>query len=463
MLNKLIKVFQKHFKSYTTPVGHDSREGLTFWREKILLFLMYVLMIFVLMAYIPSIILSITEELWAIAIVDTAAYGFLIYIFLSKRLSVRFRSFSIMILGYLLGSFLLLAVGPYGAGYLWLFIVPVLASILSDLKATLFTILLNALTLIAIGTLQEYHIITPLGDSEFSTSSWIVIISNFVFLEIIITLSIAIIIQGLEKTLNNEKDITKSLEFKTTELKKAKEKAEYADKMKSDFLAQMSHEIRTPINTILNSISLIRNNIDYLKEEERKEIFGMIQTGSSRVIRTIDLILNMSEIQNGGFKIIPERFSLLTEILDPLVSEFTYPALKKNLILKMEAGENCGYQITADKYAVTQIFVNLLDNAVKYTKQGTVKVKINDDSENIYVNVIDTGIGISDEYLRNIFTPFSQEESGYTRHYDGNGLGLALVKKYCELNDAKISVESHKGRGSKFTVVFNKNSFISSN
>ena len=123
-------------------------------------------MIFVLVAYIPSIVLSITEKLWTIAAVDTAAYGFLIYIFLSKNLSVKFRSFSIMGLGYLLGSFLLLEVGPYGAGYLWLFVVPILASILCNIKTALFSILLDVLTMLAIGLVQEFGIIPPVLDTS---------------------------------------------------------------------------------------------------------------------------------------------------------------------------------------------------------------------------------------------------------------------------------------------------------
>jgi signal transduction histidine kinase len=106
---------------------------------------------------------------------------------------------------------------------------------------------------------------------------------------------------------------------------------------------------------------------------------------------------------------------------------------------------------------MTQIFSNLVNNAIKYTKAGTIVLRIyRNNGNNICVDVSDTGIGISEQYIDQVFTPFSQEETGYTRRFEGNGLGLALVKKYVELNNAYIYVNTKKGRGTKFTVVFKK-------
>ena len=111
--------------------------------------------------------------------------------------------------------------------------------------------------------------------------------------------------------------------------------------------------------------------------------------------------------------------------------------------------------ITGDEYSAMQIFINLVDNAIKYTNQGKVEIVISKTHENkVEVKIIDSGIGISKEYIGNLFTPFSQEEQGYTRRFEGNGLGLALVKRYCEMNNAEIMVESVKGKGSTFKVVF---------
>lgn len=101
------------------------------------------------------------------------------------------------------------------------------------------------------------------------------------------------------------------------------------------------------------------------------------------------------------------------------------------------------------------MFANLIDNGIKYTKDGHVEIKVYNDNEGtLCADIKDTGIGISSEFLPTMFTPFSQEEQGYTRKFDGNGLGLALVKRYCDLNDAIVKVSSVKGEGTTFTVKF---------
>ena len=114
-----------------------------------------------------------------------------------------------------------------------------------------------------------------------------------------------------------------------------------------------------------------------------------------------------------------------------------------------------GTKILADEYSIMQIFANLIDNAIKYTKKGKVEILLTKNkSGNVMVEVKDTGIGMSKEFLPKIFEPFVQEEQGYSRSYEGNGLGLALTKRYCEINNAVIEVESEKNVGSTFRVIF---------
>ena len=109
-------------------------------------------------------------------------------------------------------------------------------------------------------------------------------------------------------------------------------------------------------------------------------------------------------------------------------------------------------KILADQYTITQLLINLIDNALKYTISGSVKIKVESDDKFVIIKIIDTGIGISEEFIPTLFEPFLQEEMGYTRSFEGNGLGLALVKKYLELNNGTIEVKSKKGTGSTFSV-----------
>jgi len=241
------------------------------------------------------------------------------------------------------------------------------------------------------------------------------------------------------------------------EIFKAKEAAEQSDKIKTEFLAQISHEIRSPISIITNNTSLINDNLKEKIDHESQECFNSIYSASKRIIRTVDLILNMSELQAGSYRPIFTRLDLNSKILQQLYREFQLPAREKgiDLIYKSEMEKA---EIIADEYSITQIFANLVDNALKYTKEGKVEILLKNNSiSEIVVEVKDTGIGINKEFLPHIFKPFVQEENGYTRSYEGNGLGLSLVKKYCNINNANIELETKKNVGSTFRVVFGNN------
>jgi len=238
------------------------------------------------------------------------------------------------------------------------------------------------------------------------------------------------------------------------ELMKALERAEQSDKLKTAFLAQMSHEIRTPLNVILTSIPLFEDLIPQ-GDDEMKVILDSVKSAGKRLHRTIDMILNMSSVQSGNYKPHYESFSL-SDDLKKLTEEFRSLSEDKGLTLNFTNLAGSTF-ITADRYTVNQIFQNLIGNAIKYTQKGFIDVILREQpNKKLKVEVRDTGIGMSKEYLQNIFTPFSQENTGHKREYEGNGLGLALVKKYAEINHAEIHVESEKGKGSVFSVVFEK-------
>jgi len=239
------------------------------------------------------------------------------------------------------------------------------------------------------------------------------------------------------------------------ELLKAKEKAEEADKLKSEFLAQISHEIRTPINTLMSFAELIGNELDSVVSDDLRTGFEMMQRAGKRIIRTTDMILNMSEIHLGIYEPNLCQIDLFNDVIKVLCDEFKIIAKEKHLSFSINRATQIS-EIIGDEFTLMQIFRSLLDNAFKFTFFGKVEINIFKlNGEQLTVEVRDTGIGISNEYLPNLFNTFSQEEQGYTRKFDGTGLGLALVKQYCKINNAKIEVESKKGFGSNFRVIFN--------
>jgi signal transduction histidine kinase len=259
----------------------------------------------------------------------------------------------------------------------------------------------------------------------------------------------------LLERLSEQKDLLElKVEERTAELLKAKEVAEKSNRLKSDFLAQISHEIRTPVNTILNFTNLIESVVQDKLEPDLRDGFKIIYSASSRLTRTIDLILNVSEVQTDSYEYIPKKVDLYADVFEKLLKEFNQVANLRGikLLLTKRTESTC---IVADEYSIVQIFSNLIDNAIKFTKKGHVLMDISRNYNNkLIVEVSDTGIGISKNFLLQIFDSFSQETQGYSRSFEGNGLGLTLVKKYCELNNATIEVESEKGIATKFRVLF---------
>jgi len=255
--------------------------------------------------------------------------------------------------------------------------------------------------------------------------------------------------ERIEERIKYETKLLKS----EKELRVAKEAAEKSNKLKSEFLAQMSHEIRTPINSILSYTSLLKEDVDDKIDHSLKDGFSIIQNSSHRLIKTIDSILNMSQIQTGSFEL-NKKNQNLCKILSDIHTEFKNIAAQKNLKLDLVL-ESTECFIVIDQYTITQMIANLVDNAIKYTNKGKIEIKLTKPKQTkVIVEISDTGIGMSEEFQKKIFDPFTQEEQGYTRKYDGAGLGLALVMKYAKLNGVKLSFTSIKAVGTTFKVEF---------
>ena len=251
---------------------------------------------------------------------------------------------------------------------------------------------------------------------------------------------------GIKEDITDQKKLVQ-------DLREAKDKAEIANRLKSEFLAQMSHEIRTPINAIVSFSNLLKDELQLKMPEDLEMGFNIIDKAGRRIIRTIDLLLNLSEIQAGTYDYAPTNVDICAEVLSSLVLEFKPLALEKSIEFDFNIDTE-QTEIYADLYTVIQIFNNLIDNAVKFTMAGKISVSVSKPTKNLIVTIKDTGVGISKEYLPNIFLPFTQEDQGYTRKFEGNGIGLLLVKKFCEMNNIDIKIKSVKNEGTTITLIF---------
>ncbi|MEE9189990.1 MAG: PAS domain S-box protein, partial [Candidatus Neomarinimicrobiota bacterium] len=246
-------------------------------------------------------------------------------------------------------------------------------------------------------------------------------------------------------------DIT---ELKKTEMKliEAKDQAQKSEQVKSLFLANMSHEIRTPLNSILGFSELVEAELKDSIGSDEQFFFGTIRRSGKRLMRTVDEILDISQIEADTFKLKKTPLELL-EIIQSIVVEFTPRAKKKNLKLNFKSSIKGAY-VFMDEHSIEKAITNLVDNAIKYTNSGNINIQL-EREENIFVlTVQDSGIGMSPKYQDELFGVFSQESTGYTKKYQGVGLGLALVKRYLDLNDVSIQVSSRKNAGTIFTLKF---------
>jgi PAS domain S-box-containing protein len=228
--------------------------------------------------------------------------------------------------------------------------------------------------------------------------------------------------------------------------------AQNANEVKSLFIANMSHEIRTPLNAILGFSDLIQERVSEHLNPDMEHYFELLQSSGERLMKTVHNILDISQIEAGTIILNPEDIDISKVILD-LLEEQKNTAQEKGLKLELESHVR-NTMIHTDRYCVSQALTNLIENAIKYTDKGSVKVALVRDGKKLTVSVVDTGIGMSQDYMDRMFEPFSQESEGYSKQYQGAGLGLSLTKRYCDLIAVNLEVESEKEKGSKFTLKF---------
>ncbi|MGA7720554.1 MAG: PAS domain-containing sensor histidine kinase [Ignavibacteriaceae bacterium] len=234
------------------------------------------------------------------------------------------------------------------------------------------------------------------------------------------------------------------------ELLAAKEKAEQSDKLKSNILANMQHEFRTPLIGIQGFSKILMEEI---KDADLCELSKYIFSSGQRLLNTLNSILYMSKFESDSVSVQLKKQNISQKIND-IISPFEMTAAEKNIELKLFPGENIYVMIDIDLFS--QAIINLLDNAFKFTKKGSVTViidKVEEDRKGwAVIKITDTGIGIKESELAIIFNPFRQASEGFARDYEGNGLGLTLSKRMIEMMDGKITLESKYDFGSTFTV-----------
>lgn len=239
--------------------------------------------------------------------------------------------------------------------------------------------------------------------------------------------------------------------IRTRELVEARDAALTASRHKSEFLANMSHELRTPLQAIIGYTDLVREELELEGMDENAEELERVIRNAKRLLTMINNFLNMAKIESGHMDTKLQSVSL--EQLLEETSDTMKPLLKHNnnqLIVHQQGGQGA---LVIDREKLVQIILNLLSNAAKFTRNGTVTLRSQLNAHLLSISVEDTGIGLSAEQQKIIFEEFRQVNGSTTRSFEGTGLGLAITRRFTELLGGEIRVESELGKGATFSIL----------
>jgi len=265
--------------------------------------------------------------------------------------------------------------------------------------------------------------------------------------------------QNEELQVQSEELKTQSEELMTQkkDIEEQAERVKEASRFKSEFMSNMSHELRTPLNAILGLTALMADNSAGQVNEKQKEYLEIIARNGKNLLQLINDILDLAKIESGKLELSISKI-YLRDFIGSVSSSIMLIVKKKGLALNIDIAHDIFIYCDIDR--LRQILLNLLGNAVKFTKKGEINVSAGIEEGEHYdfviIKVSDTGIGIHPEALEYIFKPFRQVDGSLTREYDGTGLGLSICHSLVKLMDGKIELESEAGKGSTFTITLRK-------
>ncbi len=252
----------------------------------------------------------------------------------------------------------------------------------------------------------------------------------------------------LFKVLKDEIEFKKKHE---KELFEAKLLAEKANEAKSDFLSVMSHEIRTPLNAIIGLSYIMENQNDLISIQNNLEL---LKKSSQNLLHLVNNILDYNKIENGKLILDKTSFDYI-DLINDIIKSLEANAKENNNVIIFTVDKQFSSNVIGDPLRISQIITNLISNAIKFTKNGTIEIKVstlerNNDKIIFKTEIIDNGIGIDLDKFSSIFEKFSQYDSSISRKYGGSGLGLVIVKNLLQLFQSKIEISSELGRGANF-------------
>lgn len=392
-------------------------------------------------------------------IIDILTFFYILLAFLSLYYSKFDKTYKLAVNSFFIGLILLLDIAyffnggldssiPYSFILTFLVITLILKRSRKSLVLSLFFFMLNLLSMFFLGKIFP-NWITPYPSLEAKELDLIVASA---FVSFLVAVTINFFKKTYEGFLNDLAIKNKELVEEEKKTRIEKEKAEHASNAKKDFLSVMSHEIRTPLNAIISVAHLLEQG------DEKKDdiLFKTLKYSSQNLLALVSDILDLSKIESGEIKLEVTEFDI-KELLESIVLVHNIKATERNNELSFILENFTNLKFLGDPLRLTQILVNLVSNAIKFTKDGSIIIKVIVMKENkaknlseLYFEVKDTGIGIPRDKYGDVFEKFIQENAAITRKYGGSGLGLSITKNLVKIMNSEIKLNSEVGIGSKF-------------
>jgi signal transduction histidine kinase len=412
----------------------------------------------------------IQDNQWGLMVIYVVALGFIWGAALNRNANYRLRAGLFLLIEYGVGLIDLINFGLAEEGRTFLFGFSVTAIILMGARAGIGALGLSIATIAIVGwqlSAGQLVILQPANISSTRLLTMEVVITTcaiFLMQAGLVMAALYALLRDFDRAWQRERLAVSQVEQernlleqrvaeRTYELAQARDQALEVSRLKSEFLAKVSHELRTPLGVILGYTELLQGGLFGQVTDKQVDVIQQVISSTQYLTDLVGQLLDQAKFEDGRIKLITQTFNL-RDICQQVEAEMQVLAQAKNLTLVAEIASNLPLMLSGDSERLRQILINLVGNAIKFTKAGKVEVRFHRSGRDYWtIQVADSGPGIPKEAQAYIFEPFRQIDDSITREYSGAGLGLSIVKQLVTLMGGEISLDSEIGQGSTFTVL----------
>lgn len=425
--------------------------SLNYLQNRLFATILIYLLPFSLFAIVPGVIMSVEHNLTFLAYFDSCIFFVLLFISFKSGLSVFYRKVLFILVLYAVATLLLYFLGTFGPGLLYLLSACVFTVLIFTGRAAYWSVFINTVICVVFAFIIALRPLSAPNMPEYSLGYWIAVSSNLILLSLVVVALFPVILKGLQASLNEQKELRKSLKNEQQALRQTLELLSIKNKELEEFAFMTSHDLQEPLRMVHSFLGLLEKNSGSLLDEKSLKYLHLAKDGAERMKITITTLLKFSLAEKKQHEFgeldLNALLNSYVETHKDIIAEKKVKLIWKNLP-----------SICADELSMLQLFQNLIGNAIKYQKKGhgpEIAISCIEQDDHWHFSVSDNGIGIPQDQTDKVFIIFKRLHSN--TEYPGTGIGLAICKKIIDAHSGKIWVESKPGNGSTFHFTIAKN------